>query len=262
MRGARPLDGNGGVVGARLLAPPSLEARAAIASVDPTAVPDATQLPLRNAGRVFIRVGNFDGFCSGVAINSPSRQLVLTAGHCLYDVLPGHRRPSRVLDLVFVPAYNGEAPFGKFAGRQGFLLRPWLRRLNENYDIGAVLADPNGSGQNVADAVGGGEAIALNQPRNQAYELLGYPGGGGQLQMQSCSASFTGTIRFRFQHWAGPASSGVDCFMAEGASGGPWLIDDGAAVAGITTFGLAHDLVHTFGPYFAGRNVGRLISGL
>jgi len=34
-------------------------------------------------GRIFIKVGNLRGYCSGTAINSPSRQLVLTAGHCV-----------------------------------------------------------------------------------------------------------------------------------------------------------------------------------
>jgi V8-like Glu-specific endopeptidase len=261
MRAARPLDGGRAGPALDRLDPASSSGRGDVASASFTGVPDATQPPYRNVGRIFIRVGRFDGFCSGTAINSASRQLVLTAGHCLYDILPHHRRPSLTRFLDFVPAYtNGTAPFGEFVGHDAYLLRPWVRKLNEHFDVGAVLAGPNAAGQNVADAVGGGAAIALGQPRRQQYQLLGYPGF-NQQQMQQCIGSFAGSIRLS-PKWGGPASMGVDCFMGRGASGGPWLIGGGTAVAGMSTFGIRRDFRHTLGPYFAQRNVGRLVAGL
>ena len=47
------------------------------------AVPTPDVPPFSFNGRIFIRRGGLTGYCSGTAINSPTRQLVLTAGHCL-----------------------------------------------------------------------------------------------------------------------------------------------------------------------------------
>jgi hypothetical protein len=50
--------------------------------------------------------------------------------------------------------------------------------------------------------------------------------------------------------------------MGEGASGGPWLINEGTEVGGITTYGHIKNFNHTFGPYFSSRNIGALVKGL
>ena len=256
MRSARPLD--------QLLRQPGADAAAwpnEIASASFASVPDTTLPPFTAVGRVFLRVGNFAGFCSGTAINSASRRLVLTAGHCLYSILPGHRIPSSARYFDFVPDYAaGQAPFGEFIGRQAFLPRPWLRSINENYDMAAVLTEPNASGVNVADAVGGGIPIATDRTRDQEYQVLGYPGANRKL-MQECDARFSGDDRLTYP-LGGPPSLGVGCYMGEGASGGPWLINEGTEVGGITTYGHIKNFTHTFGPYFSSRNVGALVKGL
>jgi V8-like Glu-specific endopeptidase len=257
MRSARPLDQI-----LRGSEPGTGAGRNGSASASFASVPDTTQLPFSAAGRIFLKVGRYAGFCSGTAINSVSRRLVLTAGHCLYSVLPGHRVPTSARYFDFVPGYSGgQAPFGEFIGRKGFLPRPWLRSINENYDIAAVLTDPNASGLNVADAVGGGIPIATDRPRDQEYQVLGYPGGPERKSMQECDARFSGDDRLTYP-LGGPPSLGVGCFMGEGASGGPWLINEGTEVGGITTYGHIKNFTHTFGPYFSSRNVGALVKGL
>lgn len=256
MRSARPLDRIGrGSSGAE--AAPSGE----LASASFASVPDATLPPFTAVGRVFLKVGNYAGFCSGTAISSASHRLVLTAGHCLYSILPGHRLPTYARYFDFVPAYsNGEAPLGEFIGRRGFLPRPWLRSINENFDMAAVLTLPNAAGLNVADAVGGGIPIATDRTRDQTYQVLGYPGA-NQRRMQECDARFSGDDQLTYP-LGGPPSLGVGCYMGEGASGGPWLINEGTEVGGITTYGHIKNFTHTFGPYFSSRNVGALVKGL
>jgi V8-like Glu-specific endopeptidase len=256
MRSARPLDqiikGSTGSA-----ARPSETASASFASV-----PNTTQPPFTAVGRVFLKVGNYAGFCSGTAIDSPSRQLVLTAGHCLYSILPGHLIPTSARYFDFVPDYShGQAPFGEFIGRKGFLPRPWLRSINENFDMAAVLTHPNAEGQNVADAVGGGIPIATDRARDQEYQVLGYPGGPERKNMQECDGRFAGDDQLTYP-LGGPPSLGVGCFMGEGASGGPWLINEGTEVGGITTYGHIKNFTHTYGPYFSKRNVGALVKGL
>ncbi len=256
MRSARPLD--------QILDPSSATPASQggeLASASFAAVPDTTQPPFTAVGRVFLKVGNFAGFCSGTAINSASRRLVLTAGHCLYSILPGHRIPSLARYFDFVPNYSiGQAPFGEFIGRKAFLPRPWLRSINENFDMAAVLTEPNASGVNVADAVGGGIPIATDRARDQEYQVLGYPGA-NRKRMQECDARFSGDDRLTYP-LGGPPSLGVGCYMGEGASGGPWLINEGTEVGGITTYGHIKNFTHTFGPYFSSRNVGALVKGL
>lgn len=253
MRSARPLDQV--LRGSEAGTPP-------LASASFATVPDTSQLPFSAVGRIFLKVGNYAGFCSGTAINSASRQLVLTAGHCLYSFLPGHRAPTSARYFDFVPGYSrGQAPFGEFIGRKGFLPRPWLRSINENFDMAAVLTEPNAAGLSVADAVGGGIPIATDRVRDQEYQVLGYPGGPERKNMQECDARFSGDDRLTYP-LGGPPSLGVGCFMGEGASGGPWLINEGTEVGGITTYGHIKNFDHTFGPYFSSRNVGALVKGL
>jgi V8-like Glu-specific endopeptidase len=254
MRSARPLD--------RILRGSESGTPRQFASASFATVPDATQPPFTAVGRVFLKVGNYAGFCSGTAIDSASRQLVLTAGHCLYSFLPGHRVPTSARYFDFVPDYSGgKAPFGEFIGRKGFLPRPWLRSINENFDMAAVLTEPNAAGLNVADAVGGGIPIATDRTRDQEYQVLGYPGGPERKDMQECDARFSGDDRLTYP-LGGPPSLGVACYMGEGSSGGPWLINEGTEVGGITTYGHIKNFDHTFGPYFSSRNVGALVKGL
>lgn len=253
MEGAEPLE----ALGRSGVAP----APGPIASASFAGVADVTAPPFEMAGRVFVRIGKFDGFCSGTAVNSESRRLVLTAGHCLYGLLPGHRFPTLARLFAFVPGYaNGNAPFGVFAGRKAFMPKAWLRRGNENFDMGVVLTEPNEAGLNVADAVGGGLPIVFDQARDREYRVLGYPGH-LQQQMQECDAGFSGNDRNTFP-LGGPPSFSVGCFMGEGASGGPWLVEGGSEIGGITTYGYRRDFSRTFGPYFSRRNVGALVSGL
>jgi V8-like Glu-specific endopeptidase len=256
MRGARPLDR---ILHPSAAPPPSPGSEFASASF--ASVPDTTLPPFTAVGRVFLKVGGYAGFCSGTAINSASRRLVLTAGHCLYSFLPGHQLPTAARYFDFVPDYAlGQAPFGEFIGRKALMPRPWLRSLNENYDMAAVLTEPNASGVKLADAVGGGLPIATDRARDQEYQVLGYPGA-KRKRMQECDARFSGDDRLTYP-LGGPPSLGVGCYMGEGASGGPWLINEGTEVGGITTYGHIKNFNHTFGPYFSKRNVGALVNGL
>jgi hypothetical protein len=253
MKRAKPLDALGHSAGTPAGNP--------VASASFAGVADTTVPPFNMVGRVFMKIGKFDGFCSGAAVNSESRRLVLTAGHCLYNLLPLHRFPTLARRFAFVPGYtDGKAPFGIFAGRKAFLPKPWLRRGNENFDMGAVLTEPNEAGLAVADAVGGGLSIEVDKARDREYQVLGYPGH-LQQRMQECDASFAGNDRNTYP-LAGPPSLSVGCFMGEGASGGPWLVEGGTEIGGMTTYGYRRDFSQTFGPYFSRRNVGALVAGL
>jgi hypothetical protein len=248
MRSARPLDE----------APAPLSATASFAPV-----PEPTVAPHTVNGRLFLRQGGNVGYCSGTAINSPSRRLVLTAGHCV-NTGPIDRKRDSIWSsyLEFVPAYtNGVAPFGAFVAHRAkvFALKQWVRTGNPDYDIGAVVTSPNSEGQKVADAVGGGASIVTDLSRHQEFDTFGYPG--KTRFMQGCSSPYVGDDSLTYP-LPGPPTIAIRCHWAPGASGGGWLIEGGAMIDGLTSYGKRHDLRHTFGPYFGKQNVGRLTRGL
>jgi V8-like Glu-specific endopeptidase len=233
----------------------------AVTSFAPVA--DASVAPYSVNGRIFVRQGRNKGYCSGTAINSPTRQLVLTAGHCVNTGPRGLRGTSAwTRYLEFVPAYaDGVAPFGSFVALREnvFAPKPWVKEGNPNFDMGAVVVGPNTSGVNVADAVGGGATIAYDVGRKQTFQTFGYPG--KVRRLQECDSPATGedTLTRRIP---GPPTMKIRCHWLPGASGGGWLIENGTMIDGLTSYGRNHDLVHTYGPYFSNENVGELVAGL
>jgi V8-like Glu-specific endopeptidase len=249
MRSAEPLAGRG-------LADPF-----AHASFAPVATP--TTPPFTANGRLFVKQGRAQGFCSATAVNTASRRLVLTAAHCLNSGPRGFGATSVWSRYVqFVPAYaDGTAPFGSFvAHRDGvFTPRQWVRFANPNFDVGAIVVEPNAAGINVADAVGGGVNLVIDAPREQVFQTFGYPG--RSTLMQGCDSPYVGDDSGTYRV-SGPPTIAIRCHWAPGASGGGWLIEGGTAINGVTSYGKRRDDVHTFSPYFSAANVGRLIAGL
>jgi V8-like Glu-specific endopeptidase len=250
---------------ARMRATPPLDVRGAPpeALSSYAQIPDPTVPPHSVNGRLFVRQGKQRGYCSATAINSPSRRLVLTAGHCVNSgpsLQPGDGVWSSFLE--FVPAYSGGvAPFGAFIAHRGqvFAPRQWVRFGNPNFDIGAVLTLPNAAAVNVADAVGGGAAIALDRSRQEEFQTFGYPG--TTRWMQGCDSPYVGDDALTYRI-PGPPTIAIRCHWAPGASGGGWLIENGTVIDGLTSYGKRGDALHTYGPYFSQRNVGNLVAGL
>ncbi len=261
MRSARPLDLRLDAAGHTHLelgaAAPAAGAKASWAEVQ-----TPNELPYAVNGRVFLRQAGERAFCSGTAINSPTRQLVLTAGHC---VATGPRRngPNIMSNYMeFVPAYTGGlAPFGAFVAKRGkiFALKPWKKHGNPDFDMGAFLTHPNAEGVNVADAVGGGATIVTNLPRRQSFQTFGYPG--ETTEMQGCRSAYIGDDTLTYSY-PGPPTQAIGCRWAPGASGGGWLIGDGNEINGITTYLHYNNKSRTYGPYFSKETVGKLVRGL
>lgn len=259
MAGARPLNlvlDRRGEPSLRLgrASPPSAAASYA-------AVPAAASPPFSYNGRLFIRVGDQRGYCSATAIDSPTRRLVLTAGHCVNAGAEFHgNRWYR--DLLFVPAYSGGAmPFGAFPARPGKVFAPpqWRRHDNRDFHLGAFLTYPNRRGELLADAVGGGAVIALDRSRRAQFDTFGYPH--RFRWMQTCTGGYFGDDRFSFRD-PGPPTLGVGCQWVPGASGGGWLIEGGTEINGLTSYGVLGQLGVTYGSYFSREAVGKLVAGL
>jgi V8-like Glu-specific endopeptidase len=67
----------------------------------------------KTVGKVFFEVNGKPYWCSGSAIDSRYRNLVATAGHCVYDTDAN----TYVDNFVFIPGYyKGKAPWGIYVG--------------------------------------------------------------------------------------------------------------------------------------------------
>ncbi|MEY9872705.1 V8-like Glu-specific endopeptidase [Streptacidiphilus sp. MAP12-33] len=166
------------------------------------------------AGRVFFhnpRTGG-DYSCSASALNSASRQLVLTAGHCVH----GGRGGTWMTKWVYVPDYhNGTAPYGVFAAKSYRTFAVWITSSNLARDVAMVTTWPN-NGRKLVD-VTGGNGITWNRTRSQSVYVLGYPDNYGQAQVQMYCAGGTSPER-------GTSRLQIRCDLGHGASGGPWLV--------------------------------------
>jgi hypothetical protein len=232
---------------------------AATASYSLVATPEAP--PFAWNGRLYVRQGDEEGFCSATAIDSVSRSLVLTAGHCVNSG-PEDGHPGQWSTyLMFVPGYNlGAAPYGTFVlSGTPKALPAWTRGGNPDYDLGAFLVEPNAEGVALADAVGGGAQIVFDLSRKQRFESFGYPG--ATERMRTCVSGFAGVDPVTIG-LPGPETIAVRCRWAPGASGGAWLIEGGTAIDGLNSYLLSGEKARTFGPYFSAETVGRLVEGL
>jgi hypothetical protein len=258
MRSARPLDlVLDGAGRSKLRFGQAPAATASFLTVSTPEVP-----PYSVNGRIFVRQGKLQGYCSGTAINSPTRQLVLTAGHCVNSGprKGGHSVWSNFLE--FVPAYTGGvAPFGAFVAKRGAIYapKPWSKQGNPDFDMGAFLTHPNAEGVSVADAVGGGATIVMDLSRQQTFQTFGYPG--ETKRMQNCNSPYIGDDALTYP-FPGPPTLGIRCHWAPGASGGGWLIAEGTQINGINTYLHLTNKSRTYGPYFSQETVGKLVTGL
>ncbi|WP_329339401.1 trypsin-like peptidase domain-containing protein [Streptomyces sp. NBC_01352] len=151
-------------------------------------------------------------FCTASVVDSPRRDLIVTAAHCL-DGGSG--------ELEFVPGYrNGHAPYGVWRVGRRLLPHGWAEGQDEDSDVAfAVVADREGEG--VEDVVGGANRfVAGTATGATAVTVTGYPD--SREVPVRCTNRATAHSRTQ-QRIECPDFSG-------GTSGSPWVDGDGEVV--------------------------------
>lgn len=196
-------------------------------------------------GKVFFTLAGVNYVCSGSAVTSGNRDVVLTAGHCLNEG-PG----AYATNFAFVPAYDdGARPYGTFTARQLVTTTQWASSGDFDYDIGfAVMNTLNG--QHLTDVVGS-QGIGFNLARGQYMYSFGYP----QANPYDGSdiAWCHGTP---IQDPYGSQDQGLDCNLTGGSSGGPWFVSY-STTTGVGTLNSVNSFKYSggqlrnymFGPY-------------
>jgi hypothetical protein len=236
-------------------------------SVAPSA-PQATSTPVpagnasgdlwlgsgRTTGKVFFTDNAGSNYvCSGSAVNSESKLIVWTAGHCVFDISYSCSAGSSGFyhNWAYVPAYrNGAAPYGIWTSRElwtlsGYCNGTWPSAMP--YDSGAAVMNRN-NGRAIAN-VTGANGISWNQPTAQTIFALGYPQAApynGETLRYCYGGTFTDTSN---------GARGIACAMTAGASGGPWLRAYNSSLGvgslnGASSYKYTSDPYRIYAPYF------------
>lgn len=234
--------------------PASAVALAAVAGDSSLRVAEAAAVETRTNGKIFGAdpvEGRFT--CSGTALSTPSRSIVLTAGHC---VVENHRWGRH---LVFVPAYDhGVRPFGTFVASAVYTTPQWRRSENPDFDVAAIRVEPNRLGT-LGDVVGDRE-WTTGRSRFSSFQIFGYPAGALRGEaLRACDTQGLGGDPLTDPFPGPPTLPGV-CDMAGGSSGGAWIVE-GRYLDGVTSYGYTHQRTRLYSPYF-GAAIGRFLGSL
>jgi V8-like Glu-specific endopeptidase len=217
-------------------------------------VTDSSEVGNRTNGKILavdLRQGRYS--CSGTALNTPSKSIVLTAGHCAIEKGSAGRR------IVFVPAYShGVRPFGTFSVSGVYVMRQWRHGENPDFDVAAMKVRPSALGA-LTDVVGG-RGYETGKSRSSAFQIFGYPAAAlrGE-ELRSCRAHGLGSDPLTFAFF-GPPTLPSSCDMAAGASGGAWIIG-GQYISGVTSYSYVGRPQRLYSPYF-GPEVGNFLRRL
>jgi V8-like Glu-specific endopeptidase len=194
----------------------------------------ATPPGVRSTGKLFFRdPKNNQGYvCSAASVNTPERNLLVTAGHCVYSTLDGCvllcTARHYFSDFVFVPSYDhGTAPYGQWRGVRAITQQAWIADEDDGHDQAFLVVAPAG-GVNLVDVVGG-NGLAWNYPaREDGVRVVGWPAQApydGQSR-QECNGSTT------VSQATDPTDAQISCPLTGGASGGPWFLRMASADTG------------------------------
>lgn len=178
--------------------------------------PPVTNFSITN-GKLFIGGYESGSWCSASAINTASKRVLITAGHCVHTGRGGTWRSN----LVFVPRYNAfnadHDPVGRFQAYRLRTFNAWINDSNLNRDVGYVTTYSGGDwGARVVDTVGG-HGIAYNGGTQFDVSIFGYPSNkDGGNRMWACWGVAKDSSLFDNR-------SKIGCNFGGGSSGGPWL---------------------------------------
>jgi V8-like Glu-specific endopeptidase len=168
---------------------------------------DENQLSVR-VGALFVQVGSADHFCTASVVDSPGRDLLITAAHCIYGGSGvGYRK-----NIVFIPDYrDGLAPYGIWTPRDLLVAPQWISDADPSLDVGFVVLKPY-DGQNIEDILGANR-LAFNPGYRSLVRVTGYPASGdAPITCRNWTSELSITqLRFECDGFTG------------GTSGSPWV---------------------------------------
>ncbi|MDO4888357.1 MAG: trypsin-like peptidase domain-containing protein, partial [Actinomycetaceae bacterium] len=205
-------------------------------------------------GKIFFESYDHEtnNFCSASVINTPSKRVIVTAAHCVYNATSKHWQAN----AVFVPNYNknaaNPAPLGIWPVRTFRVFDSWILNTSFSNDIAFGTLYNGGNSDLPIATVTGGHGITWGGSFNVDVTIFGYPinrtsPANGRYTMLSCATRATRAPNLN-------EYVSQDCWFLGGASGGPWLQNYNPATGtgqlrSITTSG-TRGTGNNWGPYF------------
>jgi V8-like Glu-specific endopeptidase len=148
-------------------------------------------------------------FCTASVVDSPGGSLLVTAAHCMKGY--SDASPS---GLVFVPGYNGAAPYGTWKITGIYVDSAWAASADPDDDV-AFLTVARSARDRTVQQVTGADAVGIDQPTRSLVRVTGYPDSRDQaITCQSRTSTFSSS-QMQF-----------DCpNYTVGTSGSPFLAD-------------------------------------
>ena len=192
-------------------------------------------------GALFSTVGDETHFCTASVIRSATRNLLLTAAHCVYgkDGYQGN--------IAFVPGYHdGVAPYGTWPVASMLVADGWQDSADQNLDFAFLTVAPNAQHRRIQDVTGAND-LGIDRGYDHTVTVIGY----SNTEQQPIECRTHG-----FQ--AMPSQSQFNCHgFYDGTSGGPWLIDvnprtgAGTVIGDIGGYETGGDYEYTsYSPYY------------
>ncbi|MDH2425248.1 peptidase [Sphaerisporangium sp. TRM90804] len=192
---------------------------------------------VRTEGRIFFTYQGRSASCSGTAVNSANKSVVITAGHCVKLGGAFHT------NWVFVPGYDaGQRPYGTWVATSLLTTPQWDSAEDMNHDMAAAVIAPL-NGQKLVDVVGG-QGVAFNQARALRMYAFGYPAASpyNGSKLIYCSGR-------AFEDYLISTSQGLTCNMTGGSSGGGWFLNFSEST-GTGTLNSVNSFKYNFAPYW------------
>ncbi|MDH6110423.1 V8-like Glu-specific endopeptidase [Kitasatospora sp. MAP12-15] len=147
--------------------------------------------------------------CTASVIDSPGRDLLVTAAHCVFSKISG---PAE--GLTFVPGYrNGTSPHGSWTVDRITTDPHWEESEDPEYDVAFLHVRPL-DGEQIEDVLGG-NSLGLNLGFDLPVTVTGYPFTREEPITCSTRTTAQSSTQERF-----------DCgAFSDGTSGSPWLTD-------------------------------------
>ncbi len=218
---------------------PEFSLPAPTARTSDTEIVDPSKAPYRLHGKVFFRVGADTFTCSATVVDSKNRNVIFTAGHCVFD----SGTKTWVQDLVFIPGYrDGQAPFGIYKGGEMVTTNGWIKFADFRYDVATVAL----AGK-VQNKVGARKVHFAADPRKRNFTIFGYPSMPEALydgeRLIRCDSGFAGFDTTNSEPQMVGASP---CDMMQGSSGGGWIIN-GNYLASVVSYGYCDSIPNLCG---------------
>ncbi len=195
-------------------APAATSAAPAAPAAQPSTQTAQATAEANRVGALFsngVSAGNH--FCTASVLDSPTKNLLLTAAHCL-DSASG---------VQFAPGYrNGQAPFGSWQVTQIYTTTGWSQNGDQDQDFAILQVAPNSSGKQIEDVVGA-NPLGTNENFTATVRLYGYPDNTDAPIL--CTNATTQQAAYQRR---------IDCpSYPSGTSGGPWISTTTGNVIGI-----------------------------